>query len=136
MHRPFSAPKRDADNSIMETTTEEQAAWYRLNVDKNPMHIDPTVSQRGGFETPLLHGLCTFGISGRHIYQHYGPFRKIRARFSGTVLPGQTLRTEMWKESDNNVVIWQTRVMESRKLCIHRAMVQLMIEERNSMHKL
>jgi multifunctional beta-oxidation protein len=79
-------------------------------------YIDPEFSKVGGFKTPILHGLCFFGISGKHVYQKFGAFKNIKVRFAGTVLPGQTLRTEMWKEGGK--VIFQTRVVETGKLCI------------------
>ena len=112
----YQLPERQPDSVIEEATTEEQAALYRLNGDRNPLHIDPEFSNMGGFKTPILHGLCFFGISGKHVYQSYGPFKKIKVRFAGTVLPGQKLRTEMWKEGDK--VIFQTKVVETGKLCI------------------
>lgn len=119
-HKP---PSRHPDASIEEKTSEEQAAVYRLNGDRNPLHIDPEFSKVGGFKNPILHGLCFFGISGKHIYQTYGAFRNIKVRFAGTVLPGQTLRTEMWK--DGSKVIFQTKVIETGKLCIAAAGVEL-----------
>lgn len=109
-------PQRRPDTTVVEKTSEEQAALYRLNGDRNPLHIDPDFSKVGGFETPILHGLCFFGISGKHVYQTYGAFKNIKVRFAGTVLPGQTLRTEMWK--DLSKVIFQTVVVETGKLCI------------------
>ena len=112
----YQSPERQPDSVIEEATTEEQAALYRLNGDKNPLHIDPEFSKMGGFRSPILHGLCFFGISGKHIYQSYGPFKCIKVRFAGIVIPGQKLRTEMWKEDGS--VIFQTRVMETGKLCI------------------
>lgn len=119
-HKP---PSRHPDASIEEKTSEEQAALYRLNGDRNPLHIDPEFSKVGGFKNPILHGLCFFGISGKHIYQTYGAFKNIKVRFAGTVLPGQTLRTEMWK--DGPKVIFQTKVVETGKLCIAAAGVEL-----------
>ena len=77
----------------------------------------------GGFPTPILHGLCFFGISGKHIYQKYGPFKNIKVRFAGTVLPGETLVTEMWKEG--NKVIFQTKVKERNAMAITSAAVEL-----------
>ncbi|KAL8947370.1 MAG: hypothetical protein Q9222_006348 [Ikaeria aurantiellina] len=120
VHQP---PKRQPDTVIEEATTEEQAALYRLNGDRNPLHIDPEFSKVGGFKVPILHGLCFFGISGKHIYQTYGPFKNIKVRFAGTVLPGQKLRTEMWKEGSR--VIFQTKVVETGKLCIAGAGAEL-----------
>jgi MaoC like domain/SCP-2 sterol transfer family len=81
-------------------------------------------SKVGGFPIPILHGLCFFGISGKHVYQKYGPFKNIKVRFSGTVLPGETLVTEMWKEG--NKVIFQTKVKERNALAITAAAAELM----------
>ena len=78
----------------------------------------------GGFPIPILHGLCFFGISGKHIYQKYGPFKNIKVRFSGTVIPGETLVTEMWK--DGNKIIFQTKVKERNSLAITAAAAELL----------
>ncbi|KAL8642655.1 MAG: hypothetical protein Q9228_000660 [Teloschistes exilis] len=121
VHQP---PKRQPDAVVEEATTEEQAALYRLNGDRNPLHIDPEFSKVGGFKVPILHGLCFFGISGKHVYQTFGAFKNIKVRFAGTVLPGQKLRTEMWKEG--NKVVFQTKVVETGKLCIAGAGAELM----------
>jgi len=119
----YQPPKRKPDAIVEEATTEEQAALYRLNGDRNPLHIDPDFSRMGGFKTPILHGLCFFGISGKHVYQTYGPFKNIKVRFAGTVLPGQKLRTEMWKEGGK--VIFQTIVIDTGKPCIAGAGAEL-----------
>src|SRR5579862_1217417 len=115
-HKP---PQRSPDKVMEEKTSEEQAALYRLSGDRNPLHIDPEFSKVGGFKVPILHGLCFFGISGKHIYSTYGAFKNIKVRFAGIVLPGQTLQTEMWKEGSR--VVFQTRVAETGKLCIAAA---------------
>ncbi len=121
--RVFQPPKRKADVTVEEKTTEEQACIYRLSGDRNPLHVDPEFSKVGGFEVPILHGLCFFGIAGKHVYQNYGMFRNIKVRFAGTVLPGQTLVTEMWKEG--NTVIFQMTVKDTGKLCIAGAGAEL-----------
>jgi multifunctional beta-oxidation protein len=120
VHKP---PQRRPDAVVEEATSPDQAALYRLSGDRNPLHIDPEFSKVGGFKDPILHGLCFFGISGKHVYQTYGPFKNIKVRFAGTVIPGQTLVTEMWKEG--NKVIFQTRVKETGKLCIAGAGAEL-----------
>ena len=127
VHKP---PQRHPDTVVEEKTSEEQAALYRLNGDRNPLHIDPEFSKVGGFKTPILHGLCFFGFSGKHVYQTYGAFKSIKVRFAGTVLPGQTLRTEMWKEG--NIVIFQTKVVETGKLCIAGAGAELLKQSREA----
>ena len=119
----YKPPKRAPDAVVEEKTTEEQAAIYRLSGDRNPLHIDPEFSKVGGFSVPILHGLCFFGISGKHIVQRYGLFKNIKVRFAGTVLPGQTLVTEMWKEG--NKIIFQTKVKETGKFCIAGAGAEL-----------
>ncbi|KAF2113359.1 hypothetical protein BDV96DRAFT_496440 [Lophiotrema nucula] len=121
IHKP---PQRAPDAVVEEQTTEEQAAIYRLSGDRNPLHIDPEFSKVGGFKVPILHGLCFFGISGKHVLQSFGQYKNIKVRFVGTVLPGQTLKTEMWKV--NNTVVFQTTVKETGKLCISGAGAQLL----------
>jgi acyl dehydratase len=127
-------PARTPDFVVEEKTSEDQAALYRLSGDRNPLHIDPEFSyvsgktalmnrKVGGFPTPILHGLCFFGISGKHIYQKFGPFKNIKVRFAGTVLPGETLVTEMWKEG--NKVIFQTKVKERNAIVITSAAAEL-----------
>lgn len=120
-HKP---PQRAPDVVVEEKTTEEQAAIYRLSGDLNPLHIDPQFSKVGGFDTPILHGLCSFGISGKHVLQKFGPFKNIKVRFAGVVLPGQTLITEMWKTG--NTVAFQTKVKETGKLAISGAGAELL----------
>jgi multifunctional beta-oxidation protein len=116
--RNTAPPQRDADVIIEEATSEGQAAVYRLSGDLNPLHIDPSFSKQGGFARPILHGLCFFGIAGKAILKAYGPFRNIKVRFAGPVLPGQTVVTEMWKDAKSSTIIFQARVKETGKLCI------------------
>ncbi|ETI20535.1 hypothetical protein G647_08572 [Cladophialophora carrionii CBS 160.54] len=117
-------PSRTPDKVVEEKTSDDLAALYRLMGDRNPLHIDPKFSAAGGFKVPILHGLATFGISGKHVFQAYGPFKNIKVRFSGTVLPGQTIVTEMWKEGGK--VVYQAKVKETGKSCISNAAVELL----------
>ncbi|KIW48893.1 peroxisomal hydratase-dehydrogenase-epimerase [Exophiala oligosperma] len=119
----YQVPKRAPDATVEEKTSDDQAALYRLNGDRNPLHIDPEFSKVGGFKDPILHGLCFFGFSGKHIVQSFGQIKNIKVRFAGTVIPGQTLVTEMWKEG--NKAIFQTKVKETGKLCIAGAGAEL-----------
>jgi len=121
--RVYKTPQRQPDSVVEEKTTEEQSAIYRLSGDRNPLHIDPEFSKVGGFKEPILHGLCSFGIAGKAVVRTYGQFKNIKVRFAGVVIPGQTLVTEMWKEG--NVVIFQTKVKETGKLCIAGAGAEL-----------
>ncbi|KAJ6161338.1 Peroxisomal hydratase-dehydrogenase-epimerase [Penicillium chermesinum] len=120
----YKAPKRQPDAVVEEKTSEDQAALYRLNGDRNPLHIDPEFSKVGGFKTPILHGLCSLGISAKHVFGKYGAFKNLKVRFAGVVLPGQTLRTELWKEG--NTVLFQTTVVETGKPAISGAGAELL----------
>ncbi|KAL9624390.1 MAG: hypothetical protein Q9160_001352 [Pyrenula sp. 1 TL-2023] len=127
--RTYSPPSRAPDAVVEGKTSEDQAALYRLNGDRNPLHIDPDFSKVGGFKTPILHGLCFMGFSAKHVYQTFGRFRNVKVRFAGVVLPGQTLVTEMWKEgAGGGVVVFQTKVKETGKLCIAAAGAELVAE--------
>ena len=81
----------------------------------------------GGFKKPILHGLCFMGVAGKAVYERFGAFRNIKVRFAGTVLPGQTLVTEMWKDGDRKVV-FQTKVKETGKLAISGGAAELVNE--------
>ncbi|KAH6562464.1 hypothetical protein BASA62_009140 [Batrachochytrium salamandrivorans] len=121
-------PKRAPDHIVREKTFDDQAALYRLSGDYNPLHIDPGMSSMGGFETPILHGLATFGISGKHIFSTYAnndatKFKSIKARFAKHVFPGETLETHMWKEG--NKIIFITKVVERNEIAISNAAVEI-----------
>ncbi|KAI8075158.1 hypothetical protein BC940DRAFT_287595 [Gongronella butleri] len=121
-------PNRKPDAIVQEKTTEELAAVYRLSGDTNPLHIDPDMAAVGGFDVPILHGLCTFAISGKHVLQTFGNndpanFKNIKVRFAKHVFPGETLETQMWKEG--NKIIFQTRVVERDVVAISNAAVEL-----------
>ena len=133
----YAPPKGKEDTpdvTVEEKTSEEQAAIYRLSGDYNPLHVDPVFSKMGGFKIPILHGLCTFGISGKHVLQKFGMFKNVKARFAGTVVPGQTLKTEMWKSSagGRQIVVFQTRVVETGRLCIDGAGAELLSDAEKS----
>ncbi|KAI8145263.1 hypothetical protein BJV82DRAFT_655938 [Fennellomyces sp. T-0311] len=120
-------PSRKPDAVITEKTSEDQAALYRLSGDYNPLHIDPSMSAMGGFDVPILHGLCSFGISAKHVLKTFGNndptiFKNIKARFAKHVFPGETLETSMWREG--NKVIFQTRVVERNEIAISAAAVE------------
>ncbi|KAI9482459.1 hypothetical protein BX667DRAFT_494357 [Coemansia mojavensis] len=123
-------PKRAPDAVCSQKTTEEQAAVYRLSGDYNPLHIDPEMSKMGGFKTPILHGLCTFGYAARHVVKlaaggDASKLKNIKARFSSTVLPGETLETSVWADkSSTNKVLFQVRVVERDVIAISNAAVE------------
>ncbi|KAF2399008.1 peroxisomal hydratase-dehydrogenase-epimerase [Trichodelitschia bisporula] len=116
-------PARAPDAVVSETTPTNLAAIYRLSGDRNPLHIDSAFSSVGGFKVPILHGLATFGIAAKHVSARYGPWRAIKVRFAGTVLPGETIVTEMWREDGR--VIFQAKVQETGKVCLSAAAAEL-----------
>jgi acyl dehydratase len=94
-------PNRTPDRQVSYTTREDQALTYRLSGDRNPLHSDPSFSAMGGFEKPILHGLCTYGFTGRGLLNELcdgeaGRFKSMNARFSKPVIPGDTLTVSMW----------------------------------------
>ena len=95
------APERDPDHVVTYPTRPDQALLYRLSGDRNPLHSDPTFAELGGFDEPILHGLCTFGFTGRallHTLCGSDPsrFTGMDVRFSAPVLPGDELTVKMW----------------------------------------
>jgi len=116
-------PKRKPDAVVEEKTMQSQAALYRLSGDLNPLHIQPEFAAIGGFDKPILHGLCTMGIAGKHVLKTFGEFKDIKVRFTGVVYPGETLVTEMWKEGDK--VIFTTKTKESNTTVLAAAAATL-----------
>lgn len=97
-----ATPERPADIVCSLPTASDSALLYRLNGDFNPLHADPKVARAAGFERPILHGLCSYGIAARAIIRSClagdaSQLVEFSARFSAPVYPGETLRTEMWQ---------------------------------------
>jgi NAD(P)-dependent dehydrogenase (short-subunit alcohol dehydrogenase family)/putative sterol carrier protein/acyl dehydratase len=123
-------PDRAPDKVVEDRTSDNQALLYRLSGDWNPLHADPSFARAFGFERPILHGLCFFGFATRHVAQAFAPdgnpdfVRSIRVRFASSVLPGQTLITEMWKDSDTRI-IFRCKIKETGEVCISNAAIEL-----------
>jgi acyl dehydratase len=110
---PWRAPDRPADHLVTYQTRADQALLYRLSGDRNPLHSDPWLAAQAGFDRPILHGLCTYGFTGRallHAACGSDParFHHLRARFSAPVRPGQALDVHLWDEGDT--WLFQTKV--------------------------
>ena len=126
-------PAREPDVVVEDAIPDNQALLYRLSGDWNPLHVDPGMAKAFGFERPILHGLCTFGYAGRRVLERFAPegnpdfFKSIKVRFADNVYPGDTLITEMWKESDQRVV-FQCKVKERDSVVISNAAIELFEE--------
>jgi acyl dehydratase len=105
------APGREPDEVVTYTTRSDQALLYRLSGDRNPLHSDPVFAKRAGFDRPILHGLCTYGFTGRallHTVCGSDPtrFRSMAGRFTRPTYPGDTLTVSIW--TDDDVVRFRT----------------------------
>lgn len=102
--KPHVIPAGAPDSIKRYRTREEQAILYRLSGDTNPLHIDHNVADAAGFEGPILHGLATYGFAGRALLDFFcrnepSRFRKMKARFSKPVYPGDELTVQLWRET-------------------------------------
>jgi acyl dehydratase len=110
---PHPVPGRSPDLSLEFQTRPDQALLYRLNGDRNPLHSDPEVAKRAGFERPILHGLCTYGITCRAILAGLTDYdadviASHQARFSAPVFPGDLITVDLWR--DDKVISFEARV--------------------------
>lgn len=115
-----------APEIVHETVTRpEQALWYRWNGDNNPLHLDPDVAAKAGFQRPILHGLCSLGIAAHGLVATLckGDPQRLKgldARFTATVTPGETLRTEIWGDGS-----FRTRAVERDVVVIGNGLAQV-----------
>jgi acyl dehydratase len=119
--QPHPEPDRAPDFAVDLATRPEQALYYRLNADMNPLHSDPDVAEKAGFPRPILHGLCTFGVVCHALLRAlcgYDParFGQMDLRFSSPVFPGETIRTEVWNEPGG--ASFRARVTERDKVVV------------------
>lgn len=108
----WSRPDRTPDHEVRYTTRLDQPLIYRLSGDRNPLHSDPSFAKMGGFERPILHGLCTYGFTGRALLHSVcgsdpARFRSMDARFSKPVMPGDDLNVAIWVDGDQ--ALFQTK---------------------------
>ena len=106
-------PKIPNEKPIKEVTLKtypNQALYYRLGGnDPNPLHVDPQMSAMGGFDKPILHGLCFYGMTAKAAYESFCDDKienllSCKARFTSHVIPGETLHIQFFKNGNNSVV--------------------------------
>jgi acyl dehydratase len=119
---PHPIPDRAPDTVCDLGTRPEAALIYRLSGDLNPLHAEPAVAKAAGYPRPILHGLGTFGVAGHAVLKAlcgYDPARlmSFAGRFSAPVFPGETIRTEMWR--DGAAVSFRARVVERDIIAIN-----------------
>jgi acyl dehydratase len=124
-HRvPDTPPARVCDLP----TPPNLALIFRLMGDENPLHVDPASAKAAGFARPILHGAATFGIAAHALLRmaaDYDPARleSIEARFSRPVFPGETIRTEMWR--DESAISFRCRVPERDEIVLTNGLARL-----------
>jgi acyl dehydratase len=117
----WELPAGPPDQAVELSTKPEQALLYRLSGDRNPLHSDPWFAKKAGFDHPILHGLCTYGFTGRallHALCDGDParFGSLSVRFTSSTLPGHRLRVEMW-EREREVLF---RTMDGDRVVLDR----------------
>ncbi|MDX1468554.1 MAG: MaoC/PaaZ C-terminal domain-containing protein [Acidimicrobiia bacterium] len=121
------APSRPPDHAVESPTLPQQALLYRLaSGDRNPLHADPAFAAAAGYPRPILHGLCTYGIVGKVVVDtalggDAQQFESFRARFSGHVFPGETIRTSVWNTEGGFAV--EAQVVEREEVVVSGAFV-------------
>jgi acyl dehydratase len=119
--KPHQVPSRAPDLSLDFPTRPDQALIYRLSGDRNPLHADPAFAKAVGFPRPILHGLCTYGVTCRAILQAYTdfdpvPIKSHQARFSAPLFPGETITVDLWRDAE--VVSFEARVKDRQATVI------------------
>ncbi len=126
--KPHVIPERAPDLTISARTQPNQALFYRLCGDRNPLHADPSFAKAAGFPRPILHGLCTYGHAIRAVVKgacDHDPARvaHMEARFTAPVFPGETIATDIWR--DGNIVSFRARLEERGLVALDHGKVEL-----------
>lgn len=125
---PRGVPDRTPDHVCTLPTLPQGALLYRLTGDRNPLHADPSVAKGVGFDRPILHGSCTYGIAGHALLKvlcDYDPKRFLRmdVRFTAPVLPGETIQTEIWLEQPGSA-LFRCKVVERNRVVLDNGFVE------------
>jgi acyl dehydratase len=125
---PPPTPERTPDAACDLPTPPNLALIFRLMGDENPLHVDPDSARKSGFPRPILHGAATFGIAAHAVLRTCADYdaarlAAIEARFSRPVFPGETIRTEMWR--DGSDIAFRCRVAERDELVLTNGWAKL-----------
>jgi acyl dehydratase len=125
---PHAIPERAPDLVHISETRVDQALLYRLNGDRNPLHADPALATKAGFERPILHGLCTYGIACRAVLASVCDYQAARmrsfdVRFTSPIYPGDTIHTDIW--IDANVVSFRCRVKDRDVIALNNGRCEI-----------
>ena len=109
----WAMPSGPPDDQVTYAVPRDQALLYRLTGDRNPLHSDPKFAARGGFDRPILHGMCTYGYTGRALLHAVcgsdpGRFLSMEGRFTRPVMPGDELTISIW--ADGGTAYFRTTV--------------------------
>ena len=121
-------PDTEPDYVSEVSTKPDQALIFRLSGDYNPLHSDPNFAKAAGFEKPILHGMCTYGIACRSIVNEIcendaSKLKRFDCRFSSPVYPGETIITEMWKK--DKMIYFNSKVKERDKLVLKNGVSEI-----------
>jgi acyl dehydratase len=102
---PQAIPDTEPELTCDLPTVPQSALIYRLSGDYNPLHADPDIATKAGFDRPIAHGLLTYGVVCHALVKSccgYDPlrFKGMEGRFSAPVFPGDTIRTEIWRDGE------------------------------------
>ena len=129
---PHALPDREPDAVVDIPTSTQAALLYRLNGDYNPLHADPKLAEKAGFKAPILHGLASYGIAARAVLKAFdieeaSRLKSIGLRFSAPVYPGETIRTDIWKDGHN--VSFRSRVVERDVLVLNNGQAVIGLDD-------
>lgn len=121
-------PDGEPDYVSEVSTKPDQALIFRLSGDYNPLHSDPNFAKAAGFEKPILHGMCTYGIACRSLVNEIcendaSKLKRFDCRFSSPVYPGETIITEMWKK--DKMIYFNSKVKERDKLVLKNGVSEI-----------
>lgn len=125
---PHALPETAPEIALDLPTLPQAALIYRLSGDYNPLHADPAVAAAAGFPRPILHGLATYGVAGRALLRACcdgdpARLKRLQVRFSAPVFPGETLRTEIWR--DRATLSFRCRVLERDVVVLNNGLAEI-----------